>query len=129
MEGLKQVAQPFGWLEDAVLPHPLPVFSGSEGFFHSHAEGRFGEEVHIFDLQRGECPIQVGLPQPLPHALLLLRLFSAFGLVSTKLRNRLGNDRLAKLVTIYWHRAVRDREDAEEGDWLVKEMGLEEEED
>ena len=41
-----------------------------------------------------------------PSSAGLERIFSSFGLVHTKLRNRLGNERVSKLVKVY--AAIRD---------------------
>ena len=41
-----------------------------------------------------------------PSSAGLERLFSSFGLVHTKLRNRLGNERVARLVKVY--ASIRD---------------------
>ena len=42
-----------------------------------------------------------------PSSAGLERLFSSFGLVHDKLRNRLGNERVAKLVKVYCN--IRDK--------------------
>ena len=40
----------------------------------------------------------------------LERLFSSFGFVHTKLRNRLGNEKVAKLVKVYCHLREKNNE-------------------
>ena len=46
----------------------------------------------------------------------LERSFSAFGLVHTKLRNRLGNERVMKLVRTYSHLRSKDEDDQDDLD-------------
>ena len=51
----------------------------------------------------------------------LERAFSAFGLVHTKLRNRLGNERVMKLVKTYCH--LRDKESDDVDNFKLLESG------
>lgn len=57
----------------------------------------------------------------------LERAFSSFGLVHTKLRNRLGNERVMKLVRTYCH--LRDKEADDDDSLELLENAFEDETD
>ena len=62
------------------------------------------------------CELMIKINACPPSSAGLERIFSSFGLVHTKLRNRLGNERVSKLVKVY--AAIRDSNSSSSSDNL-----------
>ena len=66
------------------------------------------------------CDMAVRLLSCPPSSAGLERTFSAFGLIHSKLRNRLSNERVMKLVRVYCH--LRDTEGTDLDNFLQVQM-------